>query len=116
VINNGFVELAATGSASGVSDVTLNSGGTLLLTAANTIKNTAEMKFAGGTMTLGTDSIIQETMGQLTLSSSSVLNLCATAGQVLGKFRAEPSRANYSDAFHGFSPSHCQPTTISSSG
>jgi autotransporter-associated beta strand protein len=73
-INAGTLELAKTGALGSTSSVTVNSGGTLLFTGASTdrISNTAGITLAGGALTAQN---VTETMGALTLTGASVINL-----------------------------------------
>ena len=62
----------------GITGITVNSGGTLLLGAANQIKSTAAVTLAGGTFQLG--GAFNETAGSLTLSSNSTIDFGAGFG------------------------------------
>ncbi len=79
-VNAGTLNLASAGALGATSSVTLNSGGTLLLSGAPTadrINNTAGLALAGGTLN---QNGATETMGILTLTANSVINLGAAGG------------------------------------
>jgi len=73
-INAGTLELSATGALNSTSGITINTGGTLLLSGASTdrIGNAVPVTLAGGTLTSQDRT---ETMGALTMTAASVINL-----------------------------------------
>jgi len=78
-INAGTLELAASGALNATSAVTVNSGGTLLFSGTTTtrIGDTVGITLAGGTLT---SQDATETMGTLTLTAASVINLGTDGG------------------------------------
>ncbi len=79
-VNGGTLEL---GKSSGVtaiagSAITVNSGGTLLLGNANQINDSASLTLNGGTFSTGSAAGFSETLGTLTLSGSSSIDLGTT--------------------------------------
>lgn len=81
-INAGTLKAeAASGSAlGGTSDITINTGGTLLSGTANQINNTADINLAGGTLNLGgfaEGSAGTNGVGTLTLSLNSIIDFGA---------------------------------------
>lgn len=78
-VNGGTLNLAATGSAQalgGVSSIDIN-GGTLLLSQANQINNSAALDLDNGTFSLQDNS---ETLGSLTLTSTSTIDMGSNSG------------------------------------
>ena len=73
-VTNGTLEVS--GALTATSQVTVNTGGTLLLssTATNIVNNGAAFDLNGGRITLGGASSLDETVGALTLSASSILD------------------------------------------
>jgi autotransporter-associated beta strand protein len=76
-INAGTLEAGAAGALGGTSDITLNTGGTLLLSGTgNRVNDSAGVTLAGGTLnTAG----LSETVGVLTLTANSIIDLGAGA-------------------------------------
>ena len=72
--SGGTLGLSGSGALTATSQVTVNTGGTLLLGASDKINNAATVTLAGGTFNTGGFS---ETVGSLTLSSNSVIDLAA---------------------------------------
>jgi autotransporter-associated beta strand protein len=79
VINDGTLELNKTGALGSTASVAVNSGGTLLFSGASTdrVNNSAGVTLGGGTLTAPD---VTETMGVLTLTGSSVINLGTDGG------------------------------------
>ncbi len=77
VINAGTVLLNKTAGVDAIagSSITVNSGGTLRLANNNQIKNTTPLVLNGGTFSSGATSGYSDTLGTLTLSSTSTLDL-----------------------------------------
>ncbi len=80
-VSNGTLLLAKTAGVDAIagSSITVNTGGTLLLGAANQIANTTAMTLAGGTFSTGLTTGFSETLGALTLSGNSSINLGTTS-------------------------------------
>lgn len=79
-INAGTLDLAKSGALNNAgNNVTVNSGGTLLFSGTSTTRmsNTAGITLAGGTLTAQD---VTETVGTLTLTAASVINLGTDAG------------------------------------
>jgi autotransporter-associated beta strand protein len=79
-INAGTLDLAKSGALNNAgNNVTVNSGGTLLFSGASTTRmnNAAGVTLAGGTLTAQD---VTETVGTLTLTAASVINLGTDAG------------------------------------
>ncbi|MEO6846423.1 MAG: hypothetical protein ABI443_03555, partial [Chthoniobacterales bacterium] len=76
-VNKGTVLLDAGSSKTAVTsgNITVNSGGTVLLGANNQIGNTVNMVLNGGTFSTGDTVGYSETLGTLTLSANSVIDL-----------------------------------------
>jgi autotransporter-associated beta strand protein len=76
-INGGTLELAKTAGVTSIagSAVTVNSGGTLLLGSSNQINNAANLTLNSGTFSTGDSVGFSETLGTLTLSGSSSIDL-----------------------------------------
>ena len=81
-VSSGTLTLGTGGSLSNTTNVTVSSGGTLLLSGTNNskINNSASVTLAGGTLSLGGSSSLSETVGALTLSSSSTIDFGTLAG------------------------------------
>ena len=75
-ISSGTLTIGIGGSLSNTTNVTINSGGTLLLGGTNNdkINNSATVTLAGGTLSLGGLASLSETVGALTLSSTSTID------------------------------------------
>jgi autotransporter-associated beta strand protein len=72
-ISGGKLEAAVEGALTNTSSITVNAGGTLLLSGSgNRISDTAPFTLAGGTLDTGG---LSETLGALTLTADSVINL-----------------------------------------
>lgn len=78
VVNNGVTTLS--GNTTFTGDITVNDGATLLLGASNRIVDSVNMSLSGGTFDTGGFS---ETLGTLTLSLGSEIDLGAGSGQAL---------------------------------
>lgn len=79
VVNGGTLELKKSDGVTSIagSQVTVNSGGTLLLSANNQINDAANLTLNNGTLDTGTG--FSETLGTLTLSGNSVIDLGAAS-------------------------------------
>ena len=78
-INAGTLTLASSASLTDTSSVTINSGGTLLLEGTSQIVNDAGVTLAGGSLRMAANST-NETVGALTLSSSSIIDFGTLSG------------------------------------
>ncbi|NJK91311.1 MAG: hypothetical protein HC904_05450 [Blastochloris sp.] len=77
-VEEGTLELAGTGSnqsLGGINSIDMNSGTLLLLSAANEINDTANLTLRGATVQVNNLSGHTETLGTLTLTATSTLNL-----------------------------------------
>jgi autotransporter-associated beta strand protein len=76
-VSGGTLTLAKSSGVNAIvgSSITINSGATLLLGAANQIANAATMTLNGGTFSTGATTGFAETLGALTLAADSVINL-----------------------------------------
>ncbi len=83
-VNGGTLELAKSSGVNAIagSSITVNSGGTLLLGSSNQIVNSADLTLSGGTFSTGESVGFSETLGTLTLSGTSSINL-GTASHLL---------------------------------
>lgn len=83
-VNGGTLELAKSSGVTAISGsaVTVNSGGTLLLGSSNQINDSAALTLAGGTFSTGDTVGFSETLGTLTLSGTSSIDL-GTASHLL---------------------------------
>lgn len=83
-VNGGTLELAKSSGVTAISGsaVTVNSGGTLLLGNSNQINDSAALTLAGGTFSTGDTVGFSETLGTLTLSGTSSIDL-GTASHLL---------------------------------
>ena len=74
--------LEVTGSLSGTTAVTVNTGGTLLMNSAasNIVKTTATVAMAGGTLAFGNGANQIQTLGAMTLTANSILDFGASGG------------------------------------
>ena len=81
-INGGTIELAKSAGVNSIAGnaITVNSGGTLMLGNANQINDSAGLTLNGGTLSTGGG--FNETLGTLTLSADSTINL-GSAGHLL---------------------------------
>jgi autotransporter-associated beta strand protein len=80
-ISGGTLEIGSGGSLTATTNVTVNTGGTFLLSGAGEqVNNSATMTLAGGTIQTNGASSISETVGALTLSSSSTIDFGTLAG------------------------------------
>ncbi len=70
---NGNLIAAATNAMQNTTNVVINSGGSLLVTANNAINDSADMTLGGGT--LGFSGNINETVGTLTLTANSTIDM-----------------------------------------
>lgn len=75
-VNNGTLQVNAGTSLTVTSNVTLNTGGTLLLNGNNQLNSTASVQLSGGRLDLSNNGTTQ-TLGALTLTATSILNLGA---------------------------------------
>ena len=80
--NTGTLDLTSGGSISSTTNVTVNTGGTLLLSGTNNnkINDSATMTLDGGKIQFGGSASLSETVGTLTLSSSSIIDFGTFAG------------------------------------
>jgi autotransporter-associated beta strand protein len=76
VVNGGTLRLDVGNALQSTASVTVNSGGTLTLNASGTVNNAAPVTLAGGTLRL---SSAGETLGTLTVSANSVIDLAGTS-------------------------------------
>jgi autotransporter-associated beta strand protein len=83
-VNAGTLELAKSSGVASIagSAITVNSGGTLLLGSSNQIIDSANLTLAGGTLSTGDTVGFSETLGTLTLSGTSSIDL-GTAAHML---------------------------------
>ena len=80
-VSGGTLQVATGGSLTATTNVTVNTGGTLLLSGTgNQINNAATVTLAGGTIQTNGASSINETVGALTLSSTSTIDFGTLAG------------------------------------
>ncbi len=81
-INSGSLSLGTTGSLLSSTNVTVSSGGTLLLGGSNQLSQTASLTLNGGTVSMG-DSSVRGTslsVGTLTLTTNSVIDFSSLGG------------------------------------
>ena len=81
-INSGSLSLGTTGSLLSSTNVTVSSGGTLLLGGSNQLSQTATLNLNGGTVSMG-DSSVRGTslaVGTLTLTTNSVIDFSSLGG------------------------------------
>ncbi len=78
-VNSGNVNLNIASAMGSTASITLNTGGTLLINASNAIKDAAPIAMAGGTLTQANG--VSDTIGTMTLTSSSTINL-GTSGSL----------------------------------
>lgn len=83
-VNGGTLELAKSSGVASIagSAITVNTGGTLLLGSSNQINDSANLTLAGGTLSTGETVGFSETLGTLTLSGTSSIDL-GTAAHML---------------------------------
>lgn len=81
-ISGGTLDVGADGSLSATTNVTVNTGGTLLLsgTSNTQINDSAGISLGGGTITLGGATTRDEQVGALTLTGNSIIDFGAFAG------------------------------------
>jgi len=80
-VSAGTLEIGTGGTLTGTSNVTVNTGGTLLLSGTgNQVNNAATVNLDGGTIQTNGASSINETVGALTLSSTSTIDFGTLAG------------------------------------
>ena len=72
-VNSGTLEAAAANALGSTSSVVVNTGGSLLVTAGNSINNAAGLTLAGGTLTM--NGTFNESLGALTLAANSIIDL-----------------------------------------
>jgi autotransporter-associated beta strand protein len=77
-INAGTLQAAATGAIANTSQVVLNNGGSFLVTAANAVNDSAAINLNGGKFAVS--GAFDETVGALTLSANSTIDLAGFAG------------------------------------
>ena len=77
-VNAGTLQAAATGALGNTSQVVLNEGGSFLVTAANAVNDNAAINLNGGT--LAVSGTFDETVGALTLSKDSIIDLNGFSG------------------------------------
>jgi fibronectin-binding autotransporter adhesin len=87
--SGGTLEIGQGGSLASTSSVTVNSGGTLLLSGTtnyNRINDSAAVTLAGGTLSMGGSTSFDEQVGALTLSGNSVIDFGTLAGGNILRF------------------------------
>jgi autotransporter-associated beta strand protein len=72
-VNAGTLQATATNALGSTSSVVVNTGGSLLVTAGNAINDAASVTLAGGT--LGMNGTFNESVGALTLTANSIIDL-----------------------------------------
>lgn len=77
-INNGTVRATAANALGGTGDIVVNNGGSLLVTTENALNDAAGITLAGGTLSL--NGSFSESIGALTLSANSVIDLAGFNG------------------------------------
>ncbi len=85
-VDGGTLDIGTGGALTATTNVTVNSGGTLLLsgTGANKINDSAAVTLNGGTFSLDGSTSLDEQVGALTLSASSVIDFgTLAAGHIL---------------------------------
>ncbi len=82
ILTGGTLDLTTGGSISATTNVTVNTGGTLLLSGTNNnkINNSSLFTLAGGKITLGGSASLDEQVGALTLSGNSIIDFGTFAG------------------------------------
>jgi autotransporter-associated beta strand protein len=94
-INAGTLQANAASALGSTTAITVNSGGSLLISATNAVNNSAAITLAGGTVAItGTTT---DTVGALTLSASSVIDLSNASGARTLTF-ADSSAINWAGA------------------
>ncbi|MBU6183111.1 MAG: autotransporter-associated beta strand repeat-containing protein [Verrucomicrobia bacterium] len=78
-INAGTLQANAANALGSTTAITVNSGGSLLISATNAVNNSATVTLAGGTVAMS-GSGITDTVGTLTLSADSVIDLGSGSG------------------------------------
>jgi autotransporter-associated beta strand protein len=79
-VNAGTLEAAAASALGTSASITVNNGGSLLVTASNAVADSATVTLAGGTLAItGTTT---DTMGPLTLTANSIINLLGLTGSI----------------------------------
>lgn len=81
-INSGTLNLGTTGSLLSSTNVTVSSGGTLLLGGSNQLSQTASLNLNGGTLSMGGSSVRANSLavGSLTLTANSVIDFSSLGG------------------------------------
>jgi autotransporter-associated beta strand protein len=77
-VNAGTLNAASTNALGSTSSVVVNTGGSLLVTASNAVNDSAAVTLAGGT--LAVNGTFNETVGLLTLSANSTIDLAGFTG------------------------------------
>jgi fibronectin-binding autotransporter adhesin len=77
-VNAGTLQAASANALGATANVTVNNGGSLLVTAGDSINNTAGITLAGGTLAL--NGAFNESVGALTLSANSTIDLLGFNG------------------------------------
>jgi len=72
-VNSGTLEAAAAGALGSTTSVVVNNGGSLLVTASNSVNDAASITLNGGTLAFS--GTVGETLGSLTLTANSVIDL-----------------------------------------
>ena len=72
-VNAGTLQATATNALGSTSSVVVNTGGSLLVTVGNAINNSASMTLAGGTLAM--NGTFNESVGALTLTANSIIDL-----------------------------------------
>jgi autotransporter-associated beta strand protein len=91
-VNSGTLTAAATGSLGSTSNIIVHSGGSFLVTANDAIGNASTMNLAGGRLLFSGN--VTETLGSLTLSENSTIDLGENS--VVLSFAAIAGLSNYS--------------------
>jgi autotransporter-associated beta strand protein len=73
VVNDGTLEANASGALASTGNITVHNGGSLLVTASNAIGDSTDMELAGGTLEFNGN--VSDTIGALTLSANSVIDM-----------------------------------------
>ena len=77
-INAGTLQANAASALGSTTAITVNSGGSLLISASNAVNNSANISLNGGTIALS--QTMSDTVGTLTLSANSVIDLASASG------------------------------------
>jgi autotransporter-associated beta strand protein len=80
VINDGTLQANAASALQSTGNITVNTGGSLLISASNAVNNSAAITLAGGTISMA--GTTNDTVGTLTLSANSVIDLGTFTGNL----------------------------------